>query len=882
MRQSVICSVLVLCAALSLGSMLGLAFSVSSGIEDRETIGNIELSLPTRVYSLDGELVTEFFGDERRELVLYEQIPTQTILALLAREDKDFFEHSGFSIRGTMRALFKIIMLPFGGGFVSGGSTLTQQLSGHVYASRLVDKSVTRKLRELWWAWQLEKYLSKEEILETYLNKMGFGHNTYGIQAASQYFYGHNIQEADAAESALLVIQLANPSGLYSPFRRPRRAQILQREILDQMVENGYVSKAEAEAQYQKYWDNYNWSRDAFGTAFLDREDKARWFSEYVRTELATLMPGKSDIYTGGYSVYTTVNLKYQNIAEEEIEIGLEQANNNLRRNYLARYDANTKRYLPYIDMIALLFNMQEIRLPQGQQRRFAKEAYDGGMNATIDMVSSLFGLNGANRVAQTAYKDLIQRQKKSQIQTALITLEQETGYVLAIVGGNRFDRLNQLNRAMNAKIMPGSSLKPLYFVEAISSGRLTAASNLANYPRYWVNEDESVYTPLNYDGNYDTRGVLMRRALALSLNIPALTLLEEIGIDAAIARMSQLMNITDPMEISRTFPRVWALGLGTIGVAPVQMARAFAVFPNKGKAVEPIVIRYVTDRQGRIVMDIENDVKLRQAKSNQQLMTPQVAYIMVDMLKSSVSYGTLWAAFMRHGSGFFMPFAGKTGTSQNWADAWAIGFTPYYTTAIWLGFDQGGYSLGVENEASSSSARTLVRYMKRIHEGLPLRNFEKPEEGLITVTVDAVTGLLPSSYTTATVNELFLPGTVPSRYSDGTVQESVSRALGQAIKETKNLGQTGGSNNMNLDFDEGNTSLAPLNFEDETGLVDITNSDPEDTGLAPLDFLGDDPGLTSPDAPLPAEPQPTPPSGPSAPPRNNTPTPDYGNALGA
>lgn len=842
-RHITVVLILVVIAALCLGSTLGLAFSVSNGIEEQETIGHIELSLPTRVYSLDGELVTEFFGDERRELVLYEQIPKQTVLALLAREDKDFFNHSGFSIRGTLRAFLKILTLPFGGGFVSGGSTLTQQLSGHIYANRLVDKSVTRKLRELWWAWQIEKYLSKEEILETYLNKMGFGHNTYGVQAASQYFYGHDIQEANAAESALLVIQLANPSGLYSPFRRPKRAQVLQREILDQMVANGYVSSKDAEEQYKDYWENYSWTRDAFGTAFLDRGDKARWFSEYVRTELATLMPGKSDIYTGGYSVYTTVNLKYQDIAEEEIERGLEAANENLGRNYLQRYSHNTRANLPYMDMIAVLFNIEEIRLPQGQLRRFAREAYDGGVNATLDIASSMFGLVDANRASQFAYKDLIKRQKKSQIQTALITIEQETGYILSMVGGNRFDRLNQLNRAMNAKIMPGSSLKPLYFVEAIASGRLTAASNLANYPRYWVNEDESVYTPLNYDGNYDTQGVLFRRALALSLNIPALTLLEEIGIDAAIARMSQLMNITDPMEISRTFPRVWSLGLGVIGVSPVQMARAFAVFPNAGKAVEPIAIRYVTDRRGRIVVDIESDIKLRQAKSDQQLLTPQTSYIMVDMLKSSVSYGTLWAAFMRHGSGFFMPFAGKTGTSQNWADAWAIGFTPYYTTAIWLGFDQGGYSLGPENEASSSSARTLVRYMKRIHEGLPIRDFIKPKEGLISVTVDSVTGLLPSAYTTGTVTELFLPGTVPTRYSDGTVQESVSRALGNAIRETSQLRNINiPSSNMNNQLEEqGNTLLPEPNAlgssPEGTGLLDIGSDSSEDTGLAPLDF---------------------------------------------
>jgi penicillin-binding protein 1A len=817
---SVALCALTLASAVVMGIVIGTSFAVDDALETQGNVGEVTLALPTQIYDLDDHMITEFFGDERRELIDYVDVPRVTVQALMSREDRRFFKHGGFSVIGTFRAVFNI----FRHGFVSGGSTLTQQLAGHLYANRDFDRSIWRKVRELWWAWQLEKHMSKQEILEIYLNKMPFGHNTYGIEAASQFFFQHGLADTTAAESVMAVIQLANPSGLYSPIRRPQRARVIQQEILHQMVKNGFLTAAQAEEQFNAYWAGYDWSRNSAGTAFFEREDSAPYFSEYIRNELQIILSGQRDIYTDGYQVYTTLNSKFQQIADEEIDRGLQIASDRLRRSVNAVYqDTINDLYLPVVDLLALQFGIDALRLPGGQTQRFAMHTYNSEINPLLDITTAMFGLTYANNATQIGWRNLFKSDASARIQAALITIDQSNGYIMALIGGRGFDRLSQLNRAVNGKIMPGSSFKPLYYAEAIASGRLTAASNLDNYAKFWVNEDGTIYTPTNYAGTYDNRGVRLREALALSLNIPSISVLEAVGFDAAIARASRLMGITDPQEVSRTFPRVWALGLGIIGTTPLNMARAFAVFANGGRETAPIAIRYIRDRNGRLVMDVENDIR-RQAKLNSpeaQILSPQAAYIMTNIMLDSVRYGTFYYAYQntagRDMPAFDQPISGKTGTSQNWADAWAIGFTPYYTTAVWLGFDKGGQSLGVSNEASSSSAYIFMRYMRRIHEGLPRREFIRPE-GLVNAVVSRESGLLPGVSTRGVISEVFLPGTVPTRVEDNTY-------IGGTPDAAKIMGNLDSNDIYSFPAVSGNFSLAPLDFGDLSESTDDTDS---------------------------------------------------------
>ena len=229
------------------------------------------------------------------------------------------------------------------------------------------------------------------------------------------------------------------------------------------------------------------------------------------------------------------------------------------------------------------------------------------------------------------------------------------------------------------------------------------------------------------------------------------------------------MLGITDPAEIETIFPRKYPLGLGIIKINPLQMARAFATFPNQGRLIEPVAIRYVEDRNGKLLLEPEKNLRSKQMRAGRSLqaMTPQEAYIMASLLQSTVTSGTLrWAASTV--DGFDRPIAGKTGTVQNWSDAWAVGFTPQITTAVWFGFDELGYSLGVNQTGATTAGPAWAAYMKAAHEGLPVKEFSKPNSGLLEVTVCAKSGLLPTNYCDeGTVKEIFLTGTEPRNFCD-------------------------------------------------------------------------------------------------------------------
>ncbi len=258
----------------------------------------------------------------------------------------------------------------------------------------------------------------------------------------------------------------------------------------------------------------------------------------------------------------------------------------------------------------------------------------------------------------------------------------------------------------------------------------------------FW-NDDGTPYTPMNYKGEWQGP-VLARTALAKSMNVPSLKILDAVGFDAAIQTAAALLGIEDPNEIERTFPRKYPLGLGIISISPIQMARAFATLANQGKEVVPLAIRYIEDRSGKIILEPEKEVRNAQRKKGKaaQIVSPQTAYIMTDIMKSTVEYGTL--AYAKNTvDGFPMPMAGKTGTTQNWSDIWTVGYSPYYTTAIWFGFDQPGNSLGINQTGATVPGPIWARFMKDIHTNLPPKDFPRPD-GIVTMTVTARSGLIP------------------------------------------------------------------------------------------------------------------------------------------
>lgn len=781
------------------GILLGLALASTVNIQKQSTFGTFKPSLPSQVLDLNGQLITEFFSDEKREIVSYNEIPKALTNALMTREDQEFFSHNGFSLRGTSRALLNVLL----GQYLSGGSTLTQQLAGKLYSDR-TQLTLSRKLEELWWAFQLECKFSKQELLEQYMNNMPFGHTTYGVEAASKYFFRHSVKTLSPAEAAILVIQLVRP-GLYSPIRNPNSARKIQEQILADMVRGGLITQEQSDTSFNAYWAAYDYQRDSLSTAFFDRKDKAPFFSEYIRNLVDENLLGPHDIYRDGLTIHTTLDLSMQKAADAVMVAGIAETNRKFHAGTETRGNVVDAEVSPLLDMISLGFNLPDFRASTTQYLRDAKSYVTDTLSPTIDLTSKLFGLEEVQNAALTAYQSVIDLSGKTNVEGALITLENSTGYIKAMVGGTQFDRLNQFNRAVQANVQPGSSFKPLYYSAAIDSKKFTAATMIMDAPTVFTKEDGTPYTPLNFRGEW-VGPVLLRHALAHSMNVPSIQVLAGIGFDAAIERAAKLLGITDPVQISNTFPRVYPLALGIIRTSPLRMARAYAIFANQGRVVEPVAVLYIQDRTGAIISNPVADAaeaKRRQG-AQQQVISPQTAYIMTDLMKSTLSEGTLAGAVASVG-GLPMEMAGKTGTTQNWSDAWTVGYSPYLTTAIWMGFDKPGNSLGLDNTGAVAAGPLWAKYMKQIHQNLAPIKFARPVSGLYNMTVDAETGLLPSGEPgEKLVTEIFLENSGPTETSNMATfrrlrQEALANNIQGALDE---LVGTAPDLNLNLNLD--------------------------------------------------------------------------------
>ena len=769
--------------AVILGILLGVAIGLTRNTSRGEQFVERNPALPSKVLDRYDRLITTFFGPENRDPITIDQVPQHLIDALITKEDRDFYRHHGFSIRGFGRALWKMMT----GQYISGASTLTQQLAGQLKHMRN-DISIRRKLVELWDAVQLERRYTKQEILEMYLNEMPFGSGNVGVQAASQFYFGHPVQEDTVAESAMLVIQLSSPA-LNNPIKYPERARTLQKNALDDMVKLGYVARKEADASFADYWANYDTTR-ANASAFLEREDKAPYFSEYVRGVVDDMLLGAYDINTDGLVIHTTLDLDDQKIADERMAQDIDDVNARyLKLSGDKTLSANTS-LLPIIDMLGFTFNVDDLMNRNRNASGNAKRDYAKRVAPVVELVASLFSIPRSQDIITAGVDSSLAVTRKTQVQGALISIDPSNGYILAMVGGRKFSRSDQFNRAVQARVPPGSSFKPLYYSAAIDSRKFTAASRILDAPVIFQNADGTFYQPLNFKGAW-VGPVLLRDALAHSMNVPSLQVLDRIGFDAAIQRSSRMLGITDPVEMARRhFDRVYPFGLGEpVAVSPLEMARAFSTFANSGREVVPVAIRYIEDRNGKIIDSPAQKTMAEQSRKGAaaQIMSPQTAYIMTSLLQGVITTGTLGgvANIVDAWNDKATSFAGKTGTTQNWENAWTIGFSPYMTTAVWYGFDEGYRSLGTELTGATIAGPTWAKYMRDVHKSLPPRRFTRPDSGLVDVVVSSTSGLLPSEFTTKKRTEIFLAGTEPRTFD--TLDEDAQRTADSIYESLKN-----------------------------------------------------------------------------------------------
>jgi penicillin-binding protein 1A len=364
------------------------------------------------------------------------------------------------------------------------------------------------------------------------------------VEAASKYFFRHSAKDITPAEAAILVIQLVRP-GLYSPIRNPNSARKIQEIILSDMVSKGFITQEQSDQSFNQYWTNYDYKRDSLSTAFFDRKDKAPFFSEYIRNLVDENLLGPHDIYRDGLTIHTTLDLNIQKVADATMVAGIADTNRKFHLSTENQGNVVDTEVSPLLDMISLGFNLPDFRASTTQYLRDAKSVVTDTLSPTIDLTAKLFGLEEVQDAALQAYQSVIDLNGKTNVEGALITLENSTGYIKAMVGGTQFDHLNQFNRAVQANVQPGSSFKPLFYSAAIDSKKFTPATMIMDAPTVFTKEDGTPYTPLNFKGEWKGP-VLLRYALAHSMNVPAIQVLAGIGFDAAIDRASKLLDLTD------------------------------------------------------------------------------------------------------------------------------------------------------------------------------------------------------------------------------------------------------------------------------------------------------------------------------------------------
>lgn len=770
--------------AIFFGAGLGLALSNTKFIKDNEQFTEFSTSLPTKLLDINGELITELASEEKREIISIRDLPQCMLDALITREDRLFYSHHGYSVKALFRAVFgKLTGMSLG-----GGSTLTQQIAGTLFCDR-TDMSIRRKLKELWWAIQMERRYTKDEILELYLNKIYFGGGTYGVSAASKYYFGHDATEITPAEAAILVIQLSNPA-FYNPFEYPNRAMDRQKDVLNTMVSAGYISKEQADESFDDYWADFDYTRTATAAVF-NHDDNAPWFSEYVRRELGNLIYGTEDIYSSGFTVNTTLNLKNQAVAQDVMDRYIRYANRTYQRITGERTNQAFSVYTPMTELLALTFNLNSLKVSEQRNEAISKATYTSQINPVMDVMSLMFGVDSLKLgIVNKANQQAKVKVSKTTIEGTMIALENDTGYITSLVGGSKFDSENQFIRAVQAKLQPGSAFKPLYYSAAIDSRNFTPTSIISDTPVVFHTADGKPYIPQNFRGEWKG-DVELWYALAHSMNIPSLKVLDGIGFEAGINRSIALLGIPKEEVPYRGFVPGYPIGLGVCSVRPIELARAYSVFANGGKEVTPIAIRSVEDKNGNVILNPEKEVRTAlQAKgAAAQVISPQTAFIMTELLQNTVRSGSLAGPSSNgnklryrdsNGRLYKIPAAGKTGTTQNWADAWAVGFTPYYTSVFWFGFDKPGQSLGLQLTGSTLSGYVWADYMKKVHNGLPMKEFSKPATGVIEATVCSVSGgILTPECGNHKVTAWYLEGTQPTQVCSVHSTANSSRTIG-------------------------------------------------------------------------------------------------------
>jgi penicillin-binding protein 1A len=727
------------------GIAIAFLFILISDFYRVRSLATFQPSITTKIYDKNGRLISELFR-EKREVVKLKRIPGDLVNAFIAIEDNEFYEHIGINMKGIVRAFFINV---FSGRIRQGGSTITQQLAKILLTSR--ERNIYRKIKEAFIALMIEMFYSKQEILELYLNEIFLGHGTYGIESASRFYFDKHVWQLNLAECALLATLPSAPNRL-SPIRHPKVSMERHKIVLAKMVEMGFISIPEAEQAYLNFWPEYlsyiNELPPTMNT-WSARVNKAPWITEFVRRKLVKRY-GEEMVYHKGLLVYTTFDLDKQLVAQKVLKRALEERTKISKSLSFKNIDLIVDNYSGTVELFSLMFDIRDF-LKTGSRRLNRINDY-----LQRNVVEELEGLNYLVGFSNIDDRDLLQ------VEGCLVSIDHRNGYIEALVGGSEFSSINQLNRVMQSRRQPGSAIKPLLYSAAIESGVFTPATAILDSPVVFLDNEGGDWIPENYEGEYYGL-VRLRRALAMSINVISIRIAETLGIDIVMKYLAKLLKL-DGEEARERIPRNFSIALGSIEVSPLELARAYAIIANGGKDVIPFGIRYVKDRNGKILENKEGDIREYLEKREQDgsiyVLKPTTAQIMISLLQTVISAGTGRAASIGR------PAGGKTGTTNNWKDAWFVGFVPQLTTCIWVGYDKLGLSLGIGQSGGAVVAPIWSQYMRAALSGERVLGFPG-YASLVRQEVCSHSGLLPSPSCRNVIDEYFVPGTVPETHCE-------------------------------------------------------------------------------------------------------------------
>lgn len=676
-----------------LGSIL---LSIESE-KDIQKLSAFRPSLPTQVYDRNGKLIAEFF-QTRRELVSLSEIPSAVQAAFLSIEDSNFYNHFGIDFPGIARAMIANVKA---GRVVQGGSTITQQLVKVLFTKG--ERSFARKFYEMFLAFQVEKRFSKEEILEMYFNQIYLGHGTYGIATASRFYFNKPVQELNIVEASILARLPKGPT-IFSPMANSHRARKENRVSLDILVEQNFLSEAEANVLYKSFWQEY-WKQlvvePPSKTTFSGKQSLAPHFTEHIRHLLIKRF-GEDQLYSMGFQVYTTLDLDQQLLAEQYMQEAIAKQDPITRAENSSYEDDVNRSLLSFYYQVGKFLPVSPLQFSYSLTEDF-KEKARRRIGDTLSLASLVLPVSPVQEISLSLIQQGKSKTADIKVEGAFLALEPASGRITAMIGGREFTSNNQFNRALQARRQPGSAFKPFVYGSALEERKVHSASGFLDMPLLNIDEDGEIWQPSNYSGNF--RGhVLLNRALASSLNLISIQLYDLVGANNIQKFASKLMKI--PAERFDLNP---SLSLGTSEVTPYELLQGISIIANEGKDVIPHSLLYVTDRDGNLVYDAEQE--LFQKNQRKQVVEKEVAFILRQMMQGVVDFGTARLGIRDIGK-FRGRAAGKTGTTSSWNDAWFVGFNPEIAAVVWMGLDKGSMSLGRHQAGGNLCAPVWGKFM--------------------------------------------------------------------------------------------------------------------------------------------------------------------------